>query len=155
MGGGLHDLSHLCGGAIAFDFVNTAFYGIAAFAGWDHLCAAPLGRDQGSRTGAQGNRSTHHRSRPQGARAAGAREAVQAVLDQKASGLHSTTMPSVLELGRVPISVAVKHPQFGRYLGSAILRIVIVAAAFIYIIQIPAMREFDGRCIRRYFSLLR
>jgi hypothetical protein len=48
-----------------------------------------------------------------------------------------------LELGRVPISVAVKHPYFGRYLGGAILKIVLVVAAFIFMIRIPAMREFD------------
>jgi hypothetical protein len=79
------------------------------------------------------------------------RAALQALLDQNAAGLFAATGPSVLELGRVPISVAVKHPHFGRYLAGAILKIVIVVVAFIFIVRIPAMREFDRSMYPAFF----
>jgi hypothetical protein len=70
------------------------------------------------------------------------REEVKAVLTQTAPKLHVSTEAAYTELGRIPISVAVKHRHFWRFLAATLLRIGIVVAAIILAASI-GIREFQ------------
>jgi hypothetical protein len=70
------------------------------------------------------------------------RAAVEGVLKEAAAGLRATTEASFTELGRIPLSAAVKHRHFWRYLAAILLRIVLIIAAIIFVSNV-GMREFN------------
>ncbi len=74
------------------------------------------------------------------------REEIQSLFSAKMpTGDAAPSGPSVLELGRIPLSTAVKNPNFPRYLAGLAVRVPAVIAVFIFIAAGPTdVREFDG-----------
>jgi hypothetical protein len=74
------------------------------------------------------------------------RDEIQSLFSERMTkGDSAASGHSILELGRIPISTAVKNPNFPRYLAGLVLRVPAVIALFIVVANGPAdIREFDG-----------
>jgi hypothetical protein len=74
------------------------------------------------------------------------RDMVRALLEEKMpEALPAPSGPSVLELGHIPLSTAVKSPHFPKYLVGTLIRIPAFIALFVIIARNPTgVREFDG-----------